>query len=175
MSGDVIRVCDLKMRCRATGLTWSETSTRRIKRLMRERLNLSYKRVSLRFTLGSSNKYVNEISAFTRVLSSVISQQKVVMFFDECSFSSSSFKRMSWGLIGQTCLIRTFQRFSSLTMLSTMTLKGPHAFMFVEGGVTGNLVTRFVRQVLQQYETEFDRPLSDLVIVMDNVGTHLVK
>jgi hypothetical protein len=118
---------------------------------------------------------VNEILVFTRVLSSVISQQKVVMFFDECSFSSSSFKRMSWGLIGQTCLIRTFQRFSSLTMLSTMTLKGPHAFMFVEGGVTGNLVTRFVRQVLQQYETEFDRPLSDLVIVMDNVGTHLVK
>jgi hypothetical protein len=71
-----------------------------LNRIVKHDLGMSFKRAAVRWTLGNNHVFVDEVSAFCKVISEAIRRGKTILFLDECSFNSNSFPNMAWAPIG---------------------------------------------------------------------------
>lgn len=113
------------------------------------------------------NKLIRQI--VLRLLLGSIIANKTVLFFDETSFQTSSFKNKGWGSRKKRLYFRAKNVHPGVKVLSTISFKGLTRYKFLKK-TNGQIITKFLVDTLSVIFKE--NPESEVVLLLDNAKTH---
>lgn len=133
-----------------------------------KRLQLSYQRPDKRAIERNEERIAEWKSITLPDLQKQRSEGTTLVFLDESGFSLKTTVQRTWGLRGQTPLIRTRMNWEKVSVIGCITSGGKFFQHTVMGACKGVKVAQFLQHLLKHVSGE-------IIVVLDNAGIHKGK
>ena len=155
-----------------TGLHLSRVS---IRKYMKDRLNLSFKRVSPRPVVQDQARINIYKLIFWVEFVNLIKREHVIVNIDEVLLSNSTKTNYSWGVRGRTAIVKNILFKGSQGLIGSITSRGGWFFSRLHSNNNSDIFIDYVQHLIAWLTDDQNIDIRKVVLLMDNSPIHSSK
>ena len=143
-----------------------------VRRTMKKRLRLSYKKVSKWEPKILTQSHFRKMLKSALLLQKLKEEQVEAVFIDKFSLNSRKYKLYGWGKVNSKVFIKFKPAFDSMSFIVGLSASRYYGIMGKKGSINSDFFKHYIVNLLKQYKASPDYFSKNLLIIADNATIH---